>query len=136
MSVVDVAWPLLSVAILWGMSNPLMKRGSRGITSIKKTGSPCKDFFLEYYFLFTQPLYVAAFLVNIAGSVLYYYSLGNSDISLIETITNSLTFLITTLTSQLLGEEGITKYTYVGMALVLAGVSVCISSKVQDVQAS
>lgn len=125
----DIAWPLLSVAMLWGISNPLMKRGSKGITSLQKSGSPLRDFFAEYYFLFSRPLYVTAFLINISGSVLYYYSLGHREISLIVTVTNSLTFLITTLTSKFLGEEGINTYTYIGMVFVLVGVGICLSSK-------
>jgi len=123
-----LVWPLLSVSLLWGLSNPLMKRGSKGITELRRTGSPLRDFLNEYYFLFTRPLYLAAFLINVTGSVLYYYSLANREISLIVTTTNSLTFLVTTLTSKALGEEGINFYTYLGMVFVLAGVGICLSS--------
>jgi len=87
------------------------------------------NFLKEYYFLFTRPLYVFSFAVNICGSVLYYYSLSNQEISQIVTITNSLTFLVTTITSKLLGEGGINKYTYLGMIFVLVGVAICVTAK-------
>eukprot|EP01125_Pyxidicula_operculata_P017618 TRINITY_DN6190_c0_g1_i1.p1 TRINITY_DN6190_c0_g1~~TRINITY_DN6190_c0_g1_i1.p1 ORF type:complete len:131 (+),score=12.06 TRINITY_DN6190_c0_g1_i1:53-445(+) len=127
-SVLNNYLPLLGVALLWGTSNPFMKRGSKGITEIQKTNSQILNFFLEFKFLFLQPLYVLAFLVNICGSVLFYYSMSNQDISIVVPISNSLTFLITTITSKLLGEEGINNYTYVGMIFVLLGVSLCVSS--------
>jgi len=125
----DVAWSLFVVAVLWGTSNPLMKRGSQGLTNLPKSNSVIMNFLNEYFFLFTRPLYVIAFAINIFGSVLYYYSLSNQDISQIVTITNSLTFLVTTVTSKFLGEEGINIYTYLGMSFVLVGVSICVTAK-------
>jgi len=125
-TLVQVAWSLLTVALLWGISNPFMKRGSQGLTNLTKTNSVIRNFFNDFYFLLKRPLYLIAFAVNISGSVLYYYSLSNQQISQIVTITNSLTFLVTTVTSKLLGEEGINKYTYLGMLCVLVGVAICV----------
>jgi len=121
-------WPLLIVALLWGISNPMMKKGGEGVTKIAKSeSSSFKNFFMEYYYLFSRPLYICSFFLNICGSALFYYSLSNSDITMIATITNSLTFITTTLTGKLLGEMS-NIYTYIGMVLVLIGVSLCMFS--------
>eukprot|EP01124_Arcella_intermedia_P024664 TRINITY_DN4216_c0_g1_i1.p1 TRINITY_DN4216_c0_g1~~TRINITY_DN4216_c0_g1_i1.p1 ORF type:complete len:134 (+),score=15.97 TRINITY_DN4216_c0_g1_i1:48-449(+) len=120
---------LFVVALLWGISNPFMKIGTRGLGQLKKTNSFFWDLLQEYYYMLTSPIYLTALLVNISGSVLFYYALSNQQISQIVTITNSLTYLVTTVTSKLLGEQGINKYTYIGMCFVILGVSICVVSK-------
>uniref|UniRef100_A0A6B2LRI6 Uncharacterized protein n=1 Tax=Arcella intermedia TaxID=1963864 RepID=A0A6B2LRI6_9EUKA len=106
-----------------------MKIGTRGLGQLKKTNSFFWDLLQEYYYMLTSPIYLTALLVNISGSVLFYYALSNQQISQIVTITNSLTYLVTTVTSKLLGEQGINKYTYIGMCFVILGVSICVVSK-------
>lgn len=86
-------WQLLVVALLWGISNPMMKRGmdritechvlisagGEGVTKMAKSDqSHLKNFIMEYYYLFTRPLYVLSFTLNMCGSALFYYSLSNS----------------------------------------------------------
>eukprot|EP01128_Nolandella_sp_AFSM9_P008062 TRINITY_DN4631_c0_g1_i1.p1 TRINITY_DN4631_c0_g1~~TRINITY_DN4631_c0_g1_i1.p1 ORF type:complete len:144 (+),score=32.75 TRINITY_DN4631_c0_g1_i1:32-433(+) len=120
---------LIAVGFLWGVSNPFMKRGSQGVTELPKSSWTIINLIREYIFLFTSPLYLISFLVNMCGSVLFYKALGDSDLSMIVVMSNSLTFLFTTITSKFLGEEGTDIYTYVGMASVLLGVAICISAK-------
>eukprot|EP01112_Ceratiomyxa_fruticulosa_P013735 TRINITY_DN387_c0_g4_i2.p1 TRINITY_DN387_c0_g4~~TRINITY_DN387_c0_g4_i2.p1 ORF type:complete len:138 (+),score=8.90 TRINITY_DN387_c0_g4_i2:131-544(+) len=123
---------LIIVGMLWGCTNPLMKRGSKGVSEIRRD-SAIKQFFAEFKFLFSRYQYVIPLVINLSGSIVFYYTLGKTDISLVVPITNSLTFLFTTLTSRFLGEEYPTNSTYIGMGLVLLGVSICVQSKLETV---
>ncbi|CAJ0768890.1 10723_t:CDS:2 [Entrophospora sp. SA101] len=75
--------------------------------------------------------YILPLLLNLSGSIVYYYTLGQSDLSLAIPITNSLTFIFTTLAASLIGEEIGSKETWIGMGLVVIGVGLCVDSKVQ-----
>lgn len=121
---------LVAVGMLWGCTNPLIKLGSKGVTDLPKRSHPVMQFLAETFFLFTRWQYLVPFLLNMCGSVVFFWSLGSAEISLVVPITNSLTFLFTTVTSQLLGEtRGVNRSTLAGMALVLIGVSICVTSK-------
>lgn len=98
---------LVLVALIWGSTNVLMKLGSAGVTSLPKRSSSLLAFIHEFIFLFTRPRYVLPFLVNISGSVLFYYSLSQADMTLVVPIVNSLTFIFTTIVSKLVGEAEI-----------------------------
>jgi multidrug transporter EmrE-like cation transporter len=136
---------LVFAALLWGMSNPVMKKTSAALVDINKDTSsrsslkklkPEKSklfetvhqLLREFLFLFSRPLYTIAFAVNMLGSVIFYLSLRSLDISLVVPLVNSLTFLFTTIFSRLLGEKNTTAYTYLGMLCVLVGVTICVSS--------
>ena len=136
----SVVFTLVAVAMIWGITNPLVKAGSKGVEKIenswfdrqkikkikkikkivkskskkKKTKkkhtnqtsslpSPSPHFFLfrwkQTKFLYTRWQYLFPFLTNLAGSVLFFITLGNANISLVVPITNSLTFLFTELTA-------------------------------------
>jgi drug/metabolite transporter (DMT)-like permease len=121
---------LVAVGVLWGCTNPLIKLGSRGLTELPKRSNPLSQFLAETLFLFTSWKYLVPFSLNLSGSVLFFWSLGSSEISLVVPITNSLTFLFTALTSLMLGEtRSANKNTLLGMALVVLGVSICVTSK-------
>eukprot|EP01127_Copromyxa_protea_P000884 TRINITY_DN10805_c0_g1_i1.p1 TRINITY_DN10805_c0_g1~~TRINITY_DN10805_c0_g1_i1.p1 ORF type:complete len:139 (-),score=15.93 TRINITY_DN10805_c0_g1_i1:43-459(-) len=125
----NLYWSLGLVALLWGTSNPLMKVGGEGVTSkVHKTNSAVGNFFREWIYLLSRPVYLMAFVMNLTGSVLFYYSLSHAEISMITTITNSLTFLTTSLMGRVMGEKA-NFYTYTGMFLVLLGVTLCMWSK-------
>lgn len=119
---------LVIVAILWGATNPLMKKGARGVEDVKAS-SLMKQFVKEIAFLVTNVKYIIPFLVNQSGSVLYFLTLQNADLSLAVPVTNSLTFVFTGIAGWLLGEEKVNKNTYLGMMLVLAGTTLCCFDK-------
>ncbi|CAH1774456.1 unnamed protein product, partial [Owenia fusiformis] len=108
----DALW-LTVVAMLWGCTNPLLKRGGEGIENIKKK-SAVSQFLAELVFMVCNVKYIVPFLINQSGSLLYYITLGSADLSLAVPITNSLTFLFTMLSGKLLGEEIGSKETYLG----------------------
>jgi len=124
---------LTLVGILWGCSNPLMKLGSEGITKFSNQNqnhNSVVKIILEFWYLFTRWQYVIPFLINMIGSVIFFYSLSQLDLSLVGPICNSLTFLFTTITSRFLfPTEKITKQMLLGMLFVVIGVAICVKSK-------
>lgn len=85
----------------------------------------------EVKFLASRFSYVFPFLLNQLGSVLFVYLLGAADLSLAVPISNSLTFLVTTVAGHCLGEETTSRMTWVGAGLVCAGVTLCVADKAQ-----
>ncbi|XP_070556005.1 transmembrane protein 234 homolog isoform X2 [Ptychodera flava] len=120
----NAVW-LTVVAFLWGATNPLIKQGSAGIDKIQKSNAVWQ-FVAEITFLATNWKYIVPFLINQSGSLVYYPTLASVDLSLAVPITNSLTFIFTTLTGKILGEKIGNKETYIGMVFVVAGVSLCV----------
>jgi len=122
---------LIAVSMLWGFTNPLMKRASIGIESVKCTNA-ILQFLGEFKFLIFNWKYVFPFLINQSGSALYYWSLGSVDLTMAVIFTNSLTFIFTTIAGQLLGEKVANKLTYIGMIMVMAGVTLCVLEKTKS----
>lgn len=122
------AFWLCIVSLLWGSTNPLIRKGSRGIEDIHRP-SRIGQFFAEVLFLLSNWKYLIPFLLNQSGSVVYYLTLASADLSVAVPVTNSLTMIITTLTGRLLGEDNINAGTFLGMMLVVCGVSICVMDK-------
>ncbi|XP_017769119.1 PREDICTED: transmembrane protein 234 homolog [Nicrophorus vespilloides] len=119
---------LVIVALLWGATNPLIKKGTGQITTIHHENK-LKQFLAEVFFIFTNVGYLIPMALNQLGSVLYFFALQNIDISLAVPVTNSLTFVFTALTGWFL-EEGVpTRKTIVGMCSVIAGTSLMCYDK-------
>ncbi|KAI8368757.1 hypothetical protein BD560DRAFT_398615 [Blakeslea trispora] len=117
------------VAICWGSTNPLIKAGSQGLEKVSEkypTGG-IRKWLAELKFLFTRWQYVLPLALNLSGSVVYYYTLGKSNMSLAVPITNSLTFIFSLLTGLCLGEDIGGRDTWLGMALIMIGVVICVS---------
>lgn len=100
--------PLLAVGIIWGVTNVLMKRGSAGINDLPKKEGHIAAVVQEMIYLLTTPLYVLSFLGNMCGSVLFYYTLSQSDVSLVGPIANALTFIVTSAAGRVLERETLT----------------------------
>ncbi|XP_066591950.1 transmembrane protein 234 homolog [Prorops nasuta] len=119
---------LTIVALLWGITNPLIKRGANGLERIESF-TLYDQILKEAYFLITNWKYILPFLVNQMGSVIYFLTLGSTDISLAVPLSNTLTFVFTALTGWALGEDIAQKNTYIGMILILLGTSLCCWGK-------
>uniref|UniRef100_A0A4W3J0H3 Transmembrane protein 234 n=1 Tax=Callorhinchus milii TaxID=7868 RepID=A0A4W3J0H3_CALMI len=118
---------LLLVALLWGGTNPFLKKGTEGIEKVK-TGNMVTQVLAEMKFLFLNYKYLMPFLLNQSGSVVYYFTLASTDLSLAVLLSNSLTFLCTLLTGKLLGEDIGGKQAVAGMVLTTLGVTLCVAS--------
>lgn len=127
-SPISNAFWLFFVSLLWGSTNPLIRKGSKGIEEIHRS-SRIQQFFAEVIFLASNWKYIVPFLLNQCGSVVFYLTLASVDLSIAVPITNSLTMLITTLVGQALGEGRINAGTFLGMILVIAGVTICVVDK-------
>ena len=128
MDIVSQSLSFFAVALVWGITNPLLKKGSVGVENLKQQGK-LRQLLSELVFLALRWQYVVPFLINQSGSVLYYITIGQADISLAVPITNSLTFLVTSIAGRMMGEKAPTNTTYIGVVLVLVGVAFCIVSK-------
>lgn len=122
---------LLLVSVLWGCTNPFLKRGTEGIEHVTKT-SKVAQLLAELRFLFLNIKYLVPFLLNQSGSVVYYYTLSTTELSFAVPVANSLTLLCTLLTGKFLGEEIGGKQAVVGMFLTMAGITLCIISSIDD----
>lgn len=121
---------LIGVGVLWGCTNPFIKKYSKELKKIKCT-NPIKQFFLELYCFVTNIKYIIPFLINQSGSVLYFITLQNVDISLSVPVANSLTFVFTALTGWILGEQPPKTRTIIGTLCVLLGTFCCCYAKMQ-----
>ncbi|KAK0153381.1 Transmembrane protein 234 [Merluccius polli] len=122
---------LLLVAALWGCTNPFLKRGTVGLEAVRGT-STVSQVLAEVRFLLLNLQYLVPFLLNQLGSLVYYFTLASTDLSLAVPVTNSLTFLLTVLTGKCLGEEFGGIRAVGGMLLTMVGITLCILSSVWD----
>lgn len=125
-------WPFFAVGLIWGVTNPLIKRGSSGqqtSTNKKTANNKLLQIIFELKSILLRWQYIVPFLVNQSGSLLYVHALQDSEISLAVPITQSCTFLFTTLTALCLGEQMPNKRSFVGVAFISIGINICIYSK-------
>lgn len=122
-----ILW-LAAVAVLWGFSTPLLRRGSEGLENVGGR-TAIQKWFNEVCFLARKPKFVIPFLMNQSGSAIYALSLGSNDLSLAVPLANSMTFVCTTLAGALCGEKVNDNITYIGISMVIIGVMICIADK-------
>ncbi|XP_029349523.1 transmembrane protein 234 [Echeneis naucrates] len=122
---------LLLVSVLWGCTNPFLKRGSDGLDKVRGANR-VTQILAEIKFLFLNFKYLIPFLLNQSGSVIYYYTLSTSELSFVVPVANTLTFLCTLITGKLLGEEFGGKQAVAGMFLTMAGVTLCVISSIDN----
>jgi len=116
---------LVVVALLWGTTNPLMKRGGQGIENTRAKNR-LSQLFMELKFLALKWSYTVPFLINQCGSILYHYVLASTELSLAVPVANWLTLLVTLITGHLLGERIQNKTTFIGIFLVVCGICMCV----------
>ncbi|KAI9017755.1 hypothetical protein BC832DRAFT_545609 [Gaertneriomyces semiglobifer] len=122
---------LVFVALFWGVTNPFIKYGSKGLEDVTdqyKDMPWYKRQLASTWWLATRWQYVVPLALNLSGSVLYYKTLGDSDLSVVVPITNSLTLAITLIVGALLGENVGSTSTILGVCMVFAGVTLCTMS--------
>jgi TRAP-type mannitol/chloroaromatic compound transport system permease small subunit len=84
LTIIEQACWLVFVAIMWGATNPLMKRGSAGVSNLPRRSHWITQVLFDFVFLFTRWQYVVPFIINILGSVAFYYSLANAGTTLLR----------------------------------------------------
>ncbi|ORX75972.1 UPF0546 membrane protein C1orf91, partial [Anaeromyces robustus] len=118
------------VAICWGFTNPFIKKGTEGVEKIEQQYTGWKRTFKKTIWLLTRWQYMVPLILNLNGSLVFYYTLGKADLSLAVPISNSLTFAFTTIAGKFLGEPFGGAKSYFALVLVMAGVTLCVLSKI------
>uniref|UniRef100_H0YT25 Transmembrane protein 234 n=1 Tax=Taeniopygia guttata TaxID=59729 RepID=H0YT25_TAEGU len=114
------ALSLALVAALWGTTGPWLRagaeerRGPRGLLE-------------ELRLLGLNRRFLLPFLLNQAGSLLFYLTLASTDLSLAVPLCNSLALIVTLVTGKILGEDIGGKRAVAGMLLTMLGVSLCLA---------
>lgn len=118
-SIVNRAAAYIGVALLWGITNPFLKR------QLPTTSSTETTFQILISFL-SDANKLLPFVINQAGSLLFYYLLANEPVTTASPICNSLTFAFTAVTAYILGERS--QYPlalFAGVVCVLVGTYIC-----------
>jgi len=130
---------MVLVGALWGCTNPILRRGSVEAEQLQQqrqqerstTANTGPTSFIKSSLLaFLNVQVWLPYLLNQSGSIVFYVLLANSDLSLAVPICNALALVFSFATSALLGES-IDKplRSFVGAALILVGVTICVSSQ-------
>ncbi|XP_077788025.1 transmembrane protein 234 isoform X2 [Podarcis muralis] len=122
---------LVLVAVLWGGTNPFLKRGTEGLERVKRE-SRTLQLLAEIKFLCLNYKYVVPFVLNQCGSFVYYLTLGSTDLTLAVPLCNSLALMFTLATGKVLGEDIGGARAALGMLLTALGVALCIAGSVHE----
>ena len=79
--------------------------------------------------LFSRWKFILAYIYDQAGSAVYYYVLGKTDLSTAVPIANGLTFVFSGLTEAIVNKRIPSKATVEGISLIVIGVYICYYSK-------
>jgi drug/metabolite transporter (DMT)-like permease len=134
---------LVLVGALWGCTNPLLRKGStnaQGSKAASEGGSidghnvsdtpSLIQWIVSSLRIFLNAGVWLPYLLNQAGSLMFYFTLARSDLSLAVPICNSLSLVFSIVTTYLIGERIDQPIkTFAGAALVVSGVAVCLSAR-------
>ncbi|KAL3468472.1 hypothetical protein BJX64DRAFT_246028 [Aspergillus heterothallicus] len=79
--------------------------------------------------LLRTPAYSIPLVINLTGSIWFFLLVGKHELSLTVPLANSSAFLFTVLGEWYVEKKVIEKETWLGMALVLGGIGICVQSK-------
>uniref|UniRef100_A0A1B6GQG3 EamA domain-containing protein n=1 Tax=Cuerna arida TaxID=1464854 RepID=A0A1B6GQG3_9HEMI len=119
---------LFLVGLLWGVTNPLIKKGSAGVSKFEGSNVFVR-FFMDIKVFATNWKCMIPFLLNQSGSVLYYFTLKSANLTFAVPITNSVAFLATAVTGWCLGESAPRPRTILGSSLIVLGTACYILDK-------
>ncbi|OAK93768.1 hypothetical protein IQ06DRAFT_321449 [Phaeosphaeriaceae sp. SRC1lsM3a] len=129
----------LMVGACWGLTTPFMRSAALNYTPREHPALRNPDIswlrqrVLGIWFavigVLSRPAYAVPLLLNVTGSVWFFILIGQAELSLTVPITNSLAFLFTVLGEWWAEKKVISRDTWIGMALVLGGIALCVHSK-------
>lgn len=119
---------MVIVAMFWGITNPLLRLGSKGVEKVSSEQCMMKIVH-ECIFLARNWKYTIPFLINQSVSVLYFWTLANTELSVAVPVVNSLTFIFTVVTGVIL-KERLDRQTLFGSILITIGIILCIFGKI------
>ena len=110
--------------LIWGVTDPLMKKFSAYPKNRENKVSKVLPFLANWQYALT-------FVTNQLGSISFLWTLNQTSLSFAVPVTNSLKFLITLITGQILGESRLNQRSVFGLVLMFSGVSLHIYETVQ-----
>ncbi|KAF2726207.1 hypothetical protein K431DRAFT_299305 [Polychaeton citri CBS 116435] len=132
----------LLVGAAWGLTTPFMRRAAverdahpkptRSLLTDPNVSVVKRKLYGVLYAvvdLLGNPRYAVPLLLNVTGSVWFFLLIGQAELSLTVPITNSLAFLFTVLGEWWADGKVISRDTWLGMALVLGGIGLCVHAK-------
>jgi drug/metabolite transporter (DMT)-like permease len=132
--IVDVV-SLVLVGACWGCTNPLLRASSSTKTATTTNAAPETNATFAQSVVsslskFRQIRVWLPYLVNQAGSLLYYFTLSQSDLSVAVPVCNALSLVFSIITSYFMGERVDQPLrTILGATLVMGGVAICLVSR-------
>ncbi|XP_009096896.1 transmembrane protein 234 isoform X1 [Serinus canaria] len=120
------ALALAVVAALWGGTGPFLRAAAAGMEELRGQGR-LRQLLAELRFLSLNCQYLVPFLLNQAGSLLFYLTLASTELSLAVPLCNSLALVVTLVTGKILGEDIGGKRAVAGMLLTMLGLSLCLA---------
>jgi drug/metabolite transporter (DMT)-like permease len=130
---------LVLVGAFWGCTNPLLRKGSASLdvapTNTNKAAARAnersKSSGLSLMHQLGKFRYVSVWLpyaMNQLGSLLFYYTLSKTDLSLTVPSCNALALVFSIATSWLVLKEPVDRPVQIvnGAALIMCGVAVCV----------
>lgn len=131
------------VSMLWGCTNPFIKRAqaqNMASSASSSTASPSTlpkyavndkkkaSFMTPIYRMLTDSKSFIPYAINQSGSVLFGYILSQQPVSQAVPICNSLTFIFTAITGYFLCGEKVhnPSYLFTGIVFVLLGTYICL----------
>jgi hypothetical protein len=124
------------VSLLWGCSNPFIKhaqllRSSR-VEEVDREESEKdrKSIFSNLKSLTSDKKMLLPFLVNQSGSLVFFILLSSEPVSIASPVCNSLTFVVTAVTSYALFNEVVRNpfMLVIGTLFIISGTSLCMIS--------
>jgi len=131
----------LMIGLAWGFTTPFIRKAARTHTppphpileSQSAKDSWIKSRLYGAFFgvvdLLRNPKYAIPLVINLTGSIWFFLLIGQAELSLTVPITNSLAFLFTVLGDWWVDRKVISRDTWIGMALSLCGIALCVQSK-------
>ena len=139
-------WLIIIAGILWGVTNPLLKRFTQGFAAKSSDddeaslpGAPAAQqqqgggggggLLADLKFLFSRPKYLATQGLNLLGSVAFTIGMGEASLSVGPAVANGLAMAITCAMSTLvLKEEPMAPRTAFGVGLIFVGLVLCVTA--------
>ncbi|KAI1778271.1 integral membrane protein [Hypoxylon cercidicola] len=131
----------LLVGLAWGLTTPFIRRAAKDHNppahpllardDVKASWIKSKLYgaFFAVVDLLRNPRYAIPLLINLTGSVWFFLLIGQAELSLTVPIVNTLAFLFTVLGDWWVDKKVISRDTWIGMALSLGGIALCVQSK-------
>lgn len=115
------------VGLVWGVTNPFVKRGSVVVAQKKAESRYLTSLSSEWTALLTTPQFLIPQLLNQTASVLFVVLLGGAYITVAVPIVNATCLAANAVVDVLMGEKYQLQYLAPGVALVLTGICLCAS---------